>query len=484
MKRRFLIVCFDALRPDMVTPELMPNLSRFARNGVHCSHHRAVFPTETRVNQASLVTGCYPGLHGIVGNRFLDPVASPGRLFNTGDETELVEGDRRLKGKLVDVPVLGEIIAERGLTLAALSSGTPGGARMLNHKAESLGGFRFAMHRPDASVPRDRIKAATDLLGPVPDHTVPSNEWLTYATDAYLHYIEPELRPDVCILWFCEPDNSFHYCGIGSEQNLNALRHADAQFGRILEWCETSDMGRSLQILSISDHGQITITGSAVNLTGGLKETGLSVGESIGNGADATLAVDSAGGIYVRDSDPDLIQQIIGWLQQQPWCGPLFTSRGGETFSFAQAGLDHRRAPDIGLVLRSSDVVNEHGMQGSCRHDTGTYPVGGGLHGGLHAIELNSWMAVSGDAFRTEYHSERPTGIVDILPTVLHILGFKVPDHVQGRILNELLRDDAGISAPAISRKTYTADGTGNYGAKLSVSFVGSTFYLEKGWVC
>ncbi len=94
--KRILIVAFDALRPDMVTPELMPNLCAFAEAGVRFSHARATFPTETRVNQAALVTGCYPSRHGIVGNRFMDPVASPGKLFNTGDETELAAGDRRL----------------------------------------------------------------------------------------------------------------------------------------------------------------------------------------------------------------------------------------------------------------------------------------------------------------------------------------------------------------------------------------------------
>ena len=92
-KRRVLILAFDALRPDMVTPALMPNLCAFADSGVFFPHSRATFPTETRVNQTALVTGCYPQRHGIVGNRFLDSVASPGRLFNTGDETELCEGD-------------------------------------------------------------------------------------------------------------------------------------------------------------------------------------------------------------------------------------------------------------------------------------------------------------------------------------------------------------------------------------------------------
>src|SRR3546814_17859966 len=78
-------VCFDALRPDMATPALMPNLTGFAGRGVRLPHSRSTFPTETRVNQTALVTGARPTRHGIVGNKFLDPVASPGKLFKHGE---------------------------------------------------------------------------------------------------------------------------------------------------------------------------------------------------------------------------------------------------------------------------------------------------------------------------------------------------------------------------------------------------------------
>src|SRR3546814_4145584 len=77
-----------ALRPDMATPALMPNLTGFAGGGARLPHSRSTFPTETRVNQTALITGARPTRHGIVGNKFLDAVASPGKLFNTGDENQ------------------------------------------------------------------------------------------------------------------------------------------------------------------------------------------------------------------------------------------------------------------------------------------------------------------------------------------------------------------------------------------------------------
>ncbi|MCZ6731788.1 MAG: alkaline phosphatase family protein [Gammaproteobacteria bacterium] len=483
-RRRVLIVSFDGLRPDMVTPELMPNLTAFAREGARCAHSRATFPTETRVNQAALVTGCYPTRHGIVGNKFLEPVASPGKLFNTGDETQLAEGDRKLNGKLVEVRVLGEILADHGMSLAAISSGTPGGTRMLHHKAEQLGGFRLALHRPDASVPTERIEAVIDRIGAIPQHEIPSLSWLSYTTDTYLDYIEPELTPDVAIVWYCEPDNSYHFRGLGSEANLAALRHADAQLGRILQWREQSGIGNRLQIITMSDHGQITVTGEAVGITAGLTKAGFTVGETVSDGADAALALASAGGIYVRDSDAELTRAIVRWLQAQSWCGPLFTREAKHgTLSHAQVGIEHRRAPDIGLVLRNDDAINEHGVAGSCQHDSTFYPIGGGLHGGLHRFELNNWLAMSGDAFRADYESPLPTGVIDILPTVLTVLGLDVPDSVQGRVLHEALAGHTDALLPGVFQKTFTADGENDYRANLSVSYVGGTYYLERGWV-
>jgi arylsulfatase A-like enzyme len=457
----------------MVTPALMPNLTAFAETGVRFLHSRATFPTETRVNQAALVTGCYPERHGIVGNRFMDAVASPGKLLNTGDETELAAGDRRLGGRLLGVPALGEILAGRGMGLAVIGAGTPGGTRMLHHKAEEQGGFRFSLHRPDASVPPERIAAIIDRFGPIPAHEIPSLAWLSYATDVYLDYVESELTPEVAILWLCEPDNSYHSRGIGSTANLAAIRHADAEFGRILARRDASPTGDRLQIVTLSDHGQLTVAGEPLDLRARLSAAGF---------ADLSLALDSAGGIHLRESDPHLIDAVVDWLQDQPWCGPLFTREGRGCLTYRQVGLDHPRAPDIALVLRSDNTPSAHGPVGSTRHDS-TYPAGGGLHGGLHEAELSTWFAARGDAFVGNRASTLPTGIVDVLPTILHLLGLEAPSRVQGRILREALVAHANEPTPMGRDHIHAAESRAGLRTKLSVSTVGQTSYINRGWV-
>ena len=80
-QRRVLIVVFDGLQPAQITRELMPNLAKFAAEGVIFTNHHPVFPTVTRVNASSLVTGCLPGKHGLAGNTFLCRDFDPHRVI-------------------------------------------------------------------------------------------------------------------------------------------------------------------------------------------------------------------------------------------------------------------------------------------------------------------------------------------------------------------------------------------------------------------
>ena len=84
--QRVIVIIWDGFRPDFVRPDLTPNLCQMGDDGVVFLHHHAVFPSETRVNASSIATGCYPGTHGIVGNRFHVPDFGE---INTGDHEDL-----------------------------------------------------------------------------------------------------------------------------------------------------------------------------------------------------------------------------------------------------------------------------------------------------------------------------------------------------------------------------------------------------------
>lgn len=60
-RKRAIVFVFDGLRPDRIDPDRMPHLARFRAQAVWHRGARTVFPSETRVAAAALVTGASPG---------------------------------------------------------------------------------------------------------------------------------------------------------------------------------------------------------------------------------------------------------------------------------------------------------------------------------------------------------------------------------------------------------------------------------------
>jgi len=471
-RNRVLLLVFDGLRPDMVTEENMPTLRNFADAGVWYPNARAVFPSETRVNQASLVTGCMPQRHGIVGNKFLEPSLWPDRLVNSGDEDHLFAAHEALQGQLLDVPSLGEHLADAGCTLAVVGTGTPGGTRILHHRAEELDHLRMSLYRPDRSTPGTAIAELIERFGPIPEQALPAVDRLRYAVDVYLDYVSKNLDPDVTILWSFEPDYSYHYSGLGTPVNLQALRSADQQLARILDWRAASPHGDALQIITLSDHGHLTTAGAPLQIAERMRAAGWRAGTRFDENTDIVMFCSTAGGCYFGNPSAERIAALADWLREQAWCGPVFADNVAGCFDSADVAIAHRRTPDVVFIARSNDAPNASGLPGSSLHDTRDLAPGGGMHGGLHRMELNNWLAMGGSAYRTNARIETPAGIIDILPTVFTTLGLPIPERIDGRLLSEAL--GPGAEAPPIVASKSVADHT------LHISRIDGTFYLNE----
>ncbi|MEO1493509.1 MAG: alkaline phosphatase family protein [Pseudomonadota bacterium] len=477
MNTRFLIIVFDALRPEFVTPELMPNLTALAARGVTCANAHSTFPTETRVNQSAVTTGCYPHRHGIVANQFPLPEAAPGAVLNTGDDRALEAALAALDGPLLGVPTLGALLAHHGRRFATISAGTSGGGRLINIAAEQIGGFRLALRRTEAAVPVGVFDRIAQRIGPPPEYKLPGIDWNQYAMRAYLDWVEPEERPDVMLLWLSEPDESFHYHGIGSPEALSAIRAMDAALGEIMQHHGPALDAGEMQIIAMSDHGQITVAGEKLDLAARMRGAGFNAATSPADDPDYIVVVHTAGGIWVRDHDPVLAGQMTEWLLDQPWCGPLFT-RGGlpGTLPIAEIMADHPRAPDIYLALDHADTPNAWEHAGTSA-DNSPYPTGGGCHGGLSRHELQTTLILAGSAFRKASVSDVPVGNVDILPTVLSVLGVALKHEIDGRVLTEALTTGSQVSAHT---ETLASGGPGQ--TLLTVSQISGTRYLDAAW--
>ncbi len=67
-----VMLSLDGFRHDYLARGHSPTLQRFAASGLRAEGLIPAFPTSTFPNHYSIVTGMYPGSHGIIGNTFYD----------------------------------------------------------------------------------------------------------------------------------------------------------------------------------------------------------------------------------------------------------------------------------------------------------------------------------------------------------------------------------------------------------------------------
>ncbi|MQG31928.1 MAG: alkaline phosphatase family protein, partial [SAR202 cluster bacterium] len=168
-----LVFVFDGLQPSQVNPRLMPNLSAFADGGVTFANHHAVYPTVTRVNCSSMVTGMNPGGHGLAGNRLLIRDFDPDNVMGAM-EPELARIAKAGLPVLL-APTLAEILAKHGKEYVAIGVGTSGNAYLHNPSAEDSGG---ATIHPTFALPIDLHESLIDRFGPWPDEAKPNTSRL------------------------------------------------------------------------------------------------------------------------------------------------------------------------------------------------------------------------------------------------------------------------------------------------------------------
>lgn len=481
---KFIIVGFDALRRDLLSSDLMPNLAEFAAGGCDFSNSRATFPTETRVNSASLATGTHPTRHGIVANSFFDPALPGAHLFKTG---ALTPDTKVYGGKPVTATSLGEVLAEAGMQCATVSAGTPGNALMLNPRARALGQVTYSVQGPESCTPVSLFVEMAERFGPVPAGAVPNIGRCTYATDVLLGHILPNIAPDVATIWYSEPDISFHNSGIGSPDSITAMRALDHEFARILAWRECQVESEAIQIITISDHGQITAR-KRLDIVAALCSAGFRAGSALSPDVDFVCVASGSGNIFVRDGNMPLLRTMVDWLREQPWIGTLFTTGRNEvegiipgTFAHDLVGNAHNRTPYLLYTLKTDDAPNAFGAPGSCYYWMDGIPEGrGGVHGGLHPLELHNFMAAGGSIYRPSAACSNPSGIVDIAPTILHALGLDQPASMHGRVLFEALQS-AEADTPATASETFIT-GHGSYSQSLSRACTVGVAYLNGAW--
>jgi arylsulfatase A-like enzyme len=466
-----LVIVVDGLRPDQVTEASMPRLVRLGRRGTVFTAHHSVFPTVTRVNGASMVTGAYPETHGLLGNTVYVPSVDPLRGLDTG-RRENLERIARVEGRLLTAPTLADILSRHGRSLVALGSGTTGAVFVLNDAVPA-----GAVIHPDYSRPPELQTRIVDKLGPPPKAAMPNTAQHRRIVDAYLSIVLPEIGPAVAWMWLNDPDVTAHARGLGAAPSVESLSIVDAEIGRIEDALAAGGRLERTNIIVTSDHGFSTHTGALR-----LAELVRPFVKSMPDGSPDIVVAEGA--VYLR-SGRDLTREraIVQALQSRPEVGAIFTrpaqDRGIEGFAPGTLSLDmvrwrHARSADILVSANWTADANDRGISGT------TTQSGTAGHGTSSPFDIHNILIAAGPDFRQQATSGVPTSSVDLAPTLLKLLGISPPPTMTGRVIEEGLRNGPSPASIRVTHDTRVVKtGDGSYALRADYSIAAGKRYLD-----
>ena len=473
--RRVLVFGADGLRPDLIDPGRMPNLAALAAAGVRFADHHAVYPSHTRVNASSFSTGTAPGRHGIVANTMLVPHATEDHIVDTGNYQHLdamAKNDRR-GAQLVES--LSDVLVRHGFRVAVAGSGSSGSNVLWSF------GDRGRIVNPNSAFGIADLYDLRDKLGEIPEKSIPAAEHCRYATravtDIYLQ--DPTIK--VITLWLAEPDSSYHRFGLGSPESLRALAVVDECLGRVLLALDEQGIRDQFDILFLSDHGHSTVEVHK-SLREFLIDARRDIGERLPPLATASDYIYSEPG--TPEPTTEQLVPLVEWLLAQPWVDVVLggldgTERIPGVIGLSQlwSGHTNHRRPLLAVSPAWSNEPNEFGVPGKVAALT-TQAALKSSHGSLSPYDMHATFIANGPSFQEGLVSDVPTGCIDIMPTILSILGLDLRKDLDGRVLDEAL-------AHPVAADDDTPDelvlGTSpvSEGGKVLVHRVGTTTYVH-----
>ncbi len=223
-----VLISMDGFRADYLGRVETPNLDRLAAAGVCAEGLIPPFPSKTFPGHYTLVTGLYPGHHGIISNNMRDP-GWP-EEFGLSRRSEIAKG-RWWGGEPIWVA------AER----QGLRSATyfwPGSEAAI----QGLSPTYWSEY--DGSVP---FEARVDqALG-----------WID---------LPARQRPSLIALYLEEPNESGHRFGPLADETMAAVRRVDTIVGRLLEGLDERRLLESTNIVLVADHGMAQMDAERVIL--------------------------------------------------------------------------------------------------------------------------------------------------------------------------------------------------------------------------
>ncbi len=219
-----ILVSFDGFRYDYVSKFNPPHFKEFIRKGTAAEGLIPSFPSKTFPNHYTLVTGLYPGHHGLVDNTFYDPTLH--RVYGMKD-----------KSVVRDTSFYG---------------GTPL--------------WQLAQQAGQRSASFFWVGSEAPVKGEYPNYYLPYDESVRNdkridQVIAWLNLPEKE-RPHFISLYFSLVDSEGHRSGPASDKLKETVLKADSLLGNLEEKLKSVKL--PVNVILVSDHGMYGLTDQEV----------------------------------------------------------------------------------------------------------------------------------------------------------------------------------------------------------------------------
>ncbi len=216
-----VLLSLDGFRWDFPILYQTSHLRTVAADGVKAKALLPCFPTKTFPNHYSIITGLYPDHHGIVANRFTDPITGKTFALSNAEKTNPV-----------------------------YYGGTPFWV------AAEKAGIKTASYNWPGS--ETLIQGVQPSIWKHYSETVP----LEQRIDTVVHWLQlpSEHRPHFISIYFEQPDKVLHSVGPDSQEAGEVIRWTDSLVGVLYTKLKALPFADSINLIVVSDHGMTALS--------------------------------------------------------------------------------------------------------------------------------------------------------------------------------------------------------------------------------
>ncbi|HEY1308937.1 MAG TPA: ectonucleotide pyrophosphatase/phosphodiesterase [Vicinamibacterales bacterium] len=368
-KPTVVLVSFDGWRWDYESLYSAPNLHRLIARGVGAELIPS-YPSKTFPNHYTIVTGLYPGHHGIVANSVKDPPT--GRRMTMSNSRE-VQDPMWWGGEPIWVT--------------------------LQHADQRTA----SMFWPGTEAPIEGVRP--NFWAPFDDR-LPVN----IRVDRVLSWLDlpPERRPTLITLYIGDVDGAGHENGPNSMEVRNAVRRADGYLGRLVKGLERRRLSDRVNIVAVSDHGMAETSLDRVVI----------LDDYISLSDVEVIDINPTLGLFPRPGREDAVYAAL--VKAHPRLKVYRRAETPEHWHYR----DHPRIPPIvgvvdeGWQIMVRDTFNQRRSRGN------TGPRGEHGYDPIVARSMHGIFVAAGPAFKTEVTvpAFENVNIYDVLCDVLGVM--------------------------------------------------------------